>query len=233
MNNRVAIITGAGRGIGRAAAAELAGRGYACVLMSRNRDELQETARLCKLARICPGDVTQESDVQGAVDLAVAEFGRVDVLVNNAGNAPVSEIEQTTLEQWRNTIDTNLTGAFIASRAVWPVMKRQGGGVIVMVSSMAARDPFPAFTAYAAAKAGLNGLGLVLARQGAAHRIRVHTIAPGAVETGLLRGLWGPDVLPADRTLSPQDVARVIAACADGTLQHASGEAVYLQRGGG
>lgn len=226
----VAIITGAGRGIGRATAAELSRRGFACVLMARNPADLQETARLCEVARVAPGDVTREADVARVVASVEAEFRRIDVLINNAGSAPVSDIEQTTPADFRATLEANLTSAFLMSRAVWPIMKRRGGGVIVNVSSLSARDPFPTFTAYAPAKAGLNGLGLVLARQGAAFNIRVHTIAPGAVETTMLRSIADESVLPPDRVMSPADVARVIAACADGTLACASGEVIYLRR---
>lgn len=230
MSNPTAIITGAGRGIGRATAAELSRRGYACVLLSRTRAELEETARMCRMARPIVADVTSEADVTRAVEAAVGEFGRIDLLVNNAGAAPMADVEQTSLHEFRSTIDANLTSAFLAARAVWPVMRRQGGGVIVNVSSLSARDPFPSFTAYAPAKAGLNGLGLVLARQGAAHGIRVHTVAPGSVETKMLRALADEATVPGSHTLSPEDVARVIAACADGTLAHASGEVVYLRR---
>jgi NAD(P)-dependent dehydrogenase (short-subunit alcohol dehydrogenase family) len=108
--------------------------------------------------------------------------------------------------------------------------QKPAGGVIVNVSSMAAKDPLPGFLAYAAAKAGLNLFGLALAREGAPYDIRVHTVAPGSVETGMFRALVDEQTWPREKTLDPADVARVIAACADGTLRHASGGVIYLNR---
>jgi 3-oxoacyl-[acyl-carrier protein] reductase len=95
---------------------------------------------------------------------------------------------------------------------------------------MSAKDPLPGFLAYGAAKGGLNTFGLALGREGAPHNIRVHTIAPGAVETAMFRSLVDEKTWPKDRTLDPADVARVIAACVDGTLKHTSGEVIYLNR---
>lgn len=230
MTHRTAIITGAGRGIGRATAAALSRRGYACVLMARSAHELDAAAHDCAVARVAPGDVSSETDIARAVQVALDEFGRVDALVNNAGLAPMAPIEETSLADWRRTIDVNLTSAFLACRAVWPHFVRQGAGVIVNVSSMAAKDPLPGFLGYAAAKAGLNALGLALARQGASKGIRVHTVAPGAVETRMFRSLVDESTWPTDRTLLPSDVADVIAACVEGTLRYASGEVIYLRR---
>jgi NAD(P)-dependent dehydrogenase (short-subunit alcohol dehydrogenase family) len=102
--------------------------------------------------------------------------------------------------------------------------------VIVNVSSLAARDPFPGFFAYGAAKAGLNLLGLSLARQGASIGVRVCTVAPGAVETPLFRSLMTPEQFPTENTLSPEDVARVIGQCATGDLRFTSGEVIWMHK---
>lgn len=157
-------------------------------------------------------------------------FGRVDALVNNAGYAPLLSLEQTTDEVWRDAIDVNLSATFWLARECWPIFKRQGGGVIVNVSSAAARDPFTGFIAYGAAKAGLNNLGLSLAREGAKDNIRVHTIAPSATETEMFRALPGMASFPKDATMSPDDVARVIVQCITGELAHTSGEVIYLHK---
>ena len=101
---------------------------------------------------------------------------------------------------------------------------------MVNVSSVAARDPFPGFAAYAAAKAGLNLFGLCAAREGEQIGVRVHTLAPGAVETGMFRQLLTPEQYPTEKTLSPADVARVIADCVRGNLKHTSGEVIYLHK---
>jgi NAD(P)-dependent dehydrogenase (short-subunit alcohol dehydrogenase family) len=102
--------------------------------------------------------------------------------------------------------------------------------VVVNVSSAAARDPFPGFAGYGAAKAGLNLFGLSAAREGQAIGVRVHTVAPAATETGMFRGLPGMGDYPAEKTLDPADVARVIGQCVSGELGHTSGEVIYLHK---
>src|SRR4029079_9090658 len=106
-------------------------------------------------------------------------------------------------------IDTNLSSAFYLAKALWDTFKKQHAGCIVNISSMAARDPFPGFLAYGAAKAGLNLLSLVLAREGAQHVIRSYAIAPGAVETEMFRPIMSKEQWPSEKTLDPADVARV------------------------
>jgi hypothetical protein len=230
MNTPTAIITGAGRGIGRATAIELSRRGFAVVLVARREADLIETARLCDPACRVRADVADEDAADRIAGAALEFTGRIDVLVNNAGYAPILSIEQTTPDEWRRVIDVNLTAPYLLSRACWPTFLKQSSGVIVNVSSLAARDPLPGFLAYGAAKAGLNVLGLTLAREGAPAGIRVHTIAPGAVETEMFRSLVDEKTWPTDRTMEPGQVAGVIAACADGTLAHASGEVIWIKR---
>ena len=231
MANSVAIITGAGGGIGRATAIELAGGGYIVVLAGRNPAALNETARAAAgQSLVVPTDVTRPDEVDRLVAAALGAFGRVDVLVNNAGLAPVRPIRDMTVEEWRAVIDTNLSAAFYATRAAWPAFERQGGGVVVNISSESSRDPFPGFAAYGAAKAGINLFGLAAAREGAAAGVRVYTIAPGAVETAMFRQLRTPEQWPADRTLEPAYVARAVLQCVRGDLRHAGGEVIYLHK---
>lgn len=230
MDSSVAIITGAGGGIGRATAVELASRGYRLALCGRTAASLQATSSAAGGGLVLPADVTVPGDAEKLVAAAVAEFGRVDLLVNNAGIAPAIDFEQMTDQQWHAVIDTNLSAAFYLSRAVWPIFRRQGGGVIVNVSSLAARDPFPGFAAYGAAKAGLNLFGLSLARQGATIGVRICTVAPGAVETELLRSLFSPQQVSPQDALSPQDVAKVIGQCASGDLRFTSGEVIWMHK---
>src|SRR4051794_20960259 len=129
MTQPVAIITGAGRGIGRAIAGELARRGYRLTLVARTEKELHETHQhFGGDALISPCDVTDPAVVERVVAQTHEKFGRIDALVNNAGAAPVLPVEQTTPEEWRRVIDTNLSAAFYFVRAVWSIMKRQGGG---------------------------------------------------------------------------------------------------------
>ncbi len=229
MSQPTAIITGAGSGIGRAAAIELCGRGYRLALCGRNAGPLKETATLAG-GLVVQGDVTVAADMNRLVEQTVGEFGRVDAIVNNAGLAPSCDIDQMSDEQWHAVIDTNLSAAFYLVRAVWPIFRRQGSGAVVNISSIAARDPFPGFTAYAAAKAGLNGFSLSLAREGEKIGVRVYTVAPGAVETQMLRGLFSAEQVPSDTVMAPADVGRVVAQCIAGDLKFASGEVIWLHR---
>jgi NAD(P)-dependent dehydrogenase (short-subunit alcohol dehydrogenase family) len=230
MNDPVAIITGAGRGIGRATAVELARRGYRLALASRRADDLDETARLAGGGLCVATDVTDPGQVERLARLALDRFGRIDALVNCAGLAPVRPIVEMTVAEWREVIDTNLSSAFYLTKAVWPTFQKQKGGVVVNVSSAAARDPFPGFAAYGAAKAGLNLFGLSAAREGEPIGVRVHTIAPSAVETGMFRELMTPEQHPPEKTLDPAELARMIALCVTGELRSTSGETIYVHK---
>ena len=230
MAEPVAIITGAGRGIGRATALKLRRRGYRLTLAARGADDLDETARLAGGALCVPTDVSDPTQVEKLARETLAQFGRIDAVVNNAGLAPVRPIVEMTPDEWRAVIDTNLSAAFYLTRAAWPAFEKQRGGVVVNVSSAAARDPFPGFAAYGAAKAGLNLFGLSAAREGEKIGVRVHTVAPSATETAMFRGLMTADQYPPGKTLDPSDVAGVIADCVTGSLRYTSGEVIYVHK---
>jgi 3-oxoacyl-[acyl-carrier protein] reductase len=231
MSERLAMVTGAGRGIGRAAAIELAAKGFQLALVSRTGAELEATAGLCGgKAKIFICDVSDSQRVDKLIEDVLGAFGRVDALVHCAGVALMRSIEAITLEEWRTTIDTNLASIYFMCRRLWPVWRRLGGGVVVNISSYAARDPFAGLGAYGAAKAGVNLLGLALSREGAEIGVRVHTVAPAATETAMLRSLLSADQLPSDKTLEPAVVARVIAQCVCGDLTCTSGEVIYVHK---
>lgn len=231
MEQHVAVITGAGRGIGRATTHEFSRGGFIVVLTGRDIAALEETAKGCPgPCLVVQTDVTKPDDVERLVTITLDTFGRLDVLVNNAGLAPVKSITETTIEQWRAVLDTNLSAAFYTTRAAWPAFVRQRHGVVVNISSAAARDPFPGFAAYGAAKAGLNLFGLAAAREGQAVGVRVHTIAPSATETGMFRQIMTAEQYPPEKTLDPADVARVVLQCARGELRHTSGEVIYVHK---
>jgi len=253
---KVAIITGAGGGIGRAIALRLHEEGYATVLAGRTPGPLESVADELKraggTALIVPTDVAKADHVQQLVQKTLAEFGQVDVAVNNAGYAPMIPTPDITPAQWRDILDINLSSVFYLTRAVWPVMQRQHlefvsdhrnqhgetpwdretttGGTIVNISSVAARDPYPGLGAYAAAKLGVNMLTKVTAQEGEPNGIRVYAVAPAGVETSMFRSLLSTDQVPTEEVLRPGDVADTVAACLAGPMRWASGETLYLHR---
>lgn len=230
----VALITGAGKGIGRAVAIELRRRGYRLTLVSRTEADLRETAGLAESPEeatlIAPADVATAGDLERVVEQTSRRFGQVDAVIHCAGYAPVLSITETTPQEWSRIIDTNLSAAVTLARLVWPMFVKQNRGVMVNISSLSAVDPFPGFAAYGAAKAGLQTLGLALAREGEPHGIRVYTIAPGAVETAMFRRLRTPEQWPRSKCLEPAEVAEVVALCVAGDLRYASGQVVYLRK---
>jgi len=201
------------------------------MLAARTRDQLSETARLAGSGLVLPADVTDVEQVEQIVGKTLAAYNRIDAIIHCAGTAPVRSIGQMSAAEWHEVIDTNLSAAFYLCRSAWPVFERQGSGVMVNVSSAAARDPFPGFAAYGAAKAGLNSFSLSAAREGQKWGVRVHTIAPAAVETEMFRKLMTPERYPTEKALAPADVARVIVQCVRGELRHTSGEVIYIHKG--
>jgi len=231
MGDRIAIVTGAGRGIGRATAVELSARGFQLALVSRSADELSATAGMCKTKAkpfIC--DVSDPASVDQMIEAVLNSFGGVNALVHCAGFVVMRAIDALTVEEWRSILDTNLSSVFYLCRRLWPVWRDNGGGVIVNVSSQAARDPFAGLSAYGAAKAGVNLLGLALSREGAKIGVRVHTVAPAATETAMLRSIISKEQVPTENALDPAAVARVIVQCVSGDLDCTSGEVIYVRK---
>lgn len=228
-DERIAIVTGAGSGIGRAVAEQLGAAGYCVVLVSRNRRKLEDTAELVEGDTfIYPADVSDPEAVKMLLEDVVASFGRVDALVHVAGYAEVLTIEKITPEHWRKTVDVNLSAAVLLTAAVWPTLMAQKSGIVVNVSSMASVDPFPGFAAYAAAKIGVNMFTQCTAREGEPIGIKAVAVAPGAVETPMLRSMFDQSMIPADKTLDPHAVADVICECISGEREFQSGETIVL-----
>lgn len=237
--NKVAIVTGAGSGIGRAVAVQLATiHSFAVVLVGRTDDKLEQTREVisdndgdASLVRVLTGDITQPAFCRQIINDTITRWHRIDAIANVAGAAPLQPIEQTTDDAWRNVIDTNLTSIVHLTTAAWPHLKQRadtGGSAIANVSSLASFDPFPGFALYASAKVGVNMFTMCTAREGAEHNIRAVAVAPGAVETPMLRGLFDESIIAKDQTLSPDDVAVVLTGCITGQREFESGETIQL-----
>ena len=223
-----AIITGAGSGIGRAAAIMLAQRGYSLALVGRRESHLLETEALTGRAMILTADISDANDCQTVISRTETTFGRIDVLVNNAGLAPMMSVEKSGPAVIDEVFGVNALGPAYLIHAAWPIFLRQKRGCIVNVSSMSSIDPFTGLFAYAAAKASVNLMALSCAKEGKEHGIRAFSVAPGAVETSMLRKIVSEKDLPRSRTLTPETVAEVIVECIEGKRDSENGKTILL-----
>ncbi|MCE7974580.1 MAG: SDR family NAD(P)-dependent oxidoreductase [Leptolyngbya sp. PLA1] len=234
MTTRTALVTGATSGIGLHVARQLANAGFRVALCARGESGLARAA-----SSIGPSTVTLAADLfdphaaAGVVDRAITALGRLDVLVNNAGWSPAATIPQTDPDTATRVFALNAVAPTVMIARAWSAFERQHaagepGGVVVNVSSIASVDPFPILYAYAAAKAAVNNLAISVAAQGAAIGVRGFAVAPGAVETPLLRSLVDPASLPAEMTLRPEDVAAVVVACVRGERDESNGRTIFL-----
>jgi len=205
-----ALVTGAGRGIGRAIALALARRGALLTVVSRSAAELDslvgEIEALGARGIAFAGDLRSRSVCDGAVAAAVEHFGGLQILVNNAGVGSYANVEDTSDAAWDDVIDTNLKAVFQLTRAAIPHLSHRGGHV-VMISSLAGQNPIAGMATYCASKAALDHFATCLMLEVRPRGIRVTTIAPGSVDTS-----FGGSVRPEDTAwmLSPEDIARTV-----------------------
>lgn len=212
LNNKVAIVTGGTKGIGRAIAETLVRAGVDVCISSRHEEEVEEAVNeLLLLAEdrtvgfVC--DVRDHRDVQAMMEFAVAEFGGVDILINNAGIGLFGTVEEMTPEDFRTVIETNLLGPYHCCHEAIPLMRKRGGGHIINISSLAGANAHPKMAAYNASKFGLNGFSEALMQEIRHDHIKVSYVMPGSVNTE-----FGGDE-PADEKnwqLQPDDIARAV-----------------------
>ncbi len=257
LSDRVAIVTGGGRGLGRAIALELAKEGAHVAMMARSAPQVEAVAHEVEAlgVRALPvtGDVSQWSSAETIVQKVMDTFGRVDILINNAGVLePVKPAYRVDPLSWSYHLDVNLKGPFFMSRAVLPHMVERRSGVIVNIGSGAAHRPVPSWSAYCTAKAGLLHLTRVLAEELKEVNIRVNIVRPGRVDTDmqrLLRSIPPEDMDPKivesyrrqyeeGRLYPPDFPARLIVWLCTDEAQDVSGqevnidEAVWRERAG-
>ncbi|MCL6633778.1 MAG: 3-oxoacyl-[acyl-carrier-protein] reductase [Alicyclobacillus herbarius] len=242
MMGRVAIVTGASRGIGRAIAIELAREGGQVVVNYAGREaDARETARRIQEAGgqaiVEQADVSRAADADRLVESALAAFGRVDVLVNNAGITRDTLLMRMKDEDWQAVLNTNLTGAFHMLRAVARPMMKQRFGRIINVTSVVALLGNPGQANYVSAKAGLIGLTKSAARELAGRGITVNAVAPGLVETEMTAALPEQAVahmmeqIPLGRIGQPEDVAGAVAFLASDAAAYITGQVIAVDGG--
>ena len=205
---KVALVTGGSRGIGRAIAEALIDRGAHVVITGRNADDLSSSHRdLGAGALAVSADVRSAAEVERAVRQGIEHFGGIDILVNNAGVGVFRNAADMTVDEWQTVIETNVSGVFYACRAVIPHLRQRGGGWIINISSLAAKNPFAGGAAYSASKAALNAFSEALMQEVRYDNIRVSCVLPGSVATGFSgRGASGT----AGWKVQPEDVAQVV-----------------------
>ena len=241
--DRVAIVTGASQGIGRATALELAKVGAHVVAVSRRSGVVNDVAAEIRtsggraLALGC--DVGDAEQVDAVVARTLAEFGRVDILVNNAGYRIRARVEDLPRAEWDAMVRTNLTGVFLFCQAAGRVMIRQQGGTIVNVTSVAGRTGSRGLAAYAATKAGVMVLTQSLGAEWAKYGIRVNAVAPGPVETEGVLEVWKTPAMiaqaarevPLQRLGRPEEIAWAVIFAASDQAKFMTGETVYVSGG--
>ena len=194
IENKIIIITGAGKGIGSTVAHYLASLGSKVCISDIDLMAAQETVERIKAANgtgmavLC--DITSPEDTQKMVEEVLRVYGRIDVLINNAGYFPIKVFDAMSLEDWKKVIDINLTGTFCVTQPVYQQMKKQGNGKIINVASAAGRVGGIGFVHYSAAKSGVIGFTRALAREAASSGIQVNAIAPGLIETNTAKSVF-------------------------------------------
>jgi NAD(P)-dependent dehydrogenase (short-subunit alcohol dehydrogenase family) len=253
LEGKVAIVTGASRGIGQQLVRQFARSGAKVVFCARSADPLLALQEEMKREGLdVLGHAADAADPVAVTDLvgaALKRYGRVDVLVNNVGiSGPTRKIEDTALAEWNETLAGNLTSTFLCLQAVVPAMKKQGGGSVVNIGSVTGKRPLPFRIGYATAKMGVIGLTRTAAEELGAHGIRVNCICPGAVEgerlDGVLagqaqqRGTTPEQVREAFKSQSPlralvaaDDVARMALFLASDHSRHMTGQDINVSAG--
>jgi meso-butanediol dehydrogenase/(S,S)-butanediol dehydrogenase/diacetyl reductase len=250
LEGKVAIITGGGVGIGAAIAAGFIGEGAKVLITGRRKEKLEEFAAgfSADSIEIFAGDITKLEDAEAMVDAAVSRFGKLNVLVNNAGIDPAGTVTDIPVQQWLDIINTNLNGAFYMTRFAIPKMIETGGGSIINVASLAGVRAIPAMPAYSTTKAGLQGFTNAVALDYGPKGIRVNMISPGATATDMLKNQMqgladsqGTDIYgalglltrftPLGRACEPKEIAPAAVFFASDESSYITGQNLLIDGG--
>jgi 3-oxoacyl-[acyl-carrier protein] reductase len=240
LGGKVAVVTGASRGIGRAIAAMLAGRGALVVAAARGENAADTVAAITaagQRAERATVDVTDAASVDALISGAIAAHGRIDILVNNAGITRDQLMLRMKRDDWDQVIATNLTSAFVCAQAVIKPMVKQRSGRIISVSSVVGQAGNAGQANYAASKAGLIGFSKALARELASRNITVNVVAPGLVETDMTRAIadkaqgdWAAQI-PLGRIGTPEDIAAAVCFLASDEASYITGHVLAVNGG--
>lgn len=242
VQGRVAIVTGASRGIGRGIARVLAAAGASVVLVARTQDaldkvaeEIEQTGGSCAVVR---ADVTSGEDLEHVAQATLERFGAIDALCQNTGIYPEAPLEQLELDEWELVLRTNLTSTFLAVKAVLPAMKERRYGRIVLTSSITGpRVGYPGLSHYAASKSGMNGFMRTAAVELAPHGITINAVEPGSIRTEGLADLGADAIatmegyIPMRMLGEPEDIGHAVLFLASDGARFITGQSVVVDGG--
>jgi len=210
--SKVAIVTGASRGIGRAISVALAQEAATVVLAARSIQKLQETADKVTeaggKAEIVVTELTEEESIKGLVKVTNEKFSRLDILVNNAGVTHLAKLEETATEDWERCMQVNARAPFILCREALPLLKKSQAGYIINIASVVGVKGYPLQSAYTSSKHALRGMTISLAEELKGSNIRVHLLCPGGVDTELVQKVR-PDI-KKDELMQPEEIAELV-----------------------
>jgi NAD(P)-dependent dehydrogenase (short-subunit alcohol dehydrogenase family) len=237
---KVAVVTGAARGIGLATAERFLGEGWRVALLDIDGETLAAAARPLSGALSLTCDVAEPAQVDSAIDRVADHFGRIDALVNNAGTAVFKPLLQTSFEEWRRVLDVNLSGPFICAQACAPVMIANGGGSIVNITSISGLRASTLRVAYGTSKAGLMHLTKQQAAELGEVGIRVNAVSPGPVDTAMAKAVHGPairadyhDAIPLNRYGLEHEIADAIWFLCSDQASYITGQTLAVDGGFG
>ena len=242
LTDKIAIVTGAGQGIGKAIAIRLANAGANVAVLDLNMDAAESAAQAIEgaggNAMPVQADVTQSKDVNAAVEKVISTFGRVDILVNNAGitgrTLPLTDLEES---DWDSVISVNLTGVFLCCKAVIQPMIDQDYGRIVNIASIAGKEGNPTLIPYSVSKAGVICLTKALAKEVTDYNIRVNAVSPAVIQTSILEGMAQSTIdymvgkIPLGRVGKPEEVAAVVNFLASDETSFVTGQCYDVSGG--